>query len=106
MTKQILTVVVTTGYDDIAEAQKDIVDTVVSNLEYDGFVVESHTIHEVGKDSVVELETRLADLIREFQEQFEDYDYGDDIYVDRDYDDYSSRIDELKNAIKVIKGGN
>ena len=43
----IINLIVTSGYDESNEAEGDIVDTIMSNLEYDGFGVEKIEIEEV-----------------------------------------------------------
>lgn len=42
-----INLIVTSGYDNGDEAAGDIVDTIMSNLEYDGFGVEKIEIEEV-----------------------------------------------------------
>lgn len=104
MTKKIITIVI----DERVEGLEPL-GSAVSALEYDGFIVEDSTIHEVGHDLVAKLVKHIEAEKEAFDESwkgYDSYDVGDDILVDKELAKDESYILGMEYALSILKGGN
>lgn len=101
MTKKIITIVI----DERVEGLEPL-GSAVSALEYDGFIVEDSTIHEVGRDLVAELVKHIAGEKESFNDLWSNYEYGDDIFKDAEYTNENNYIAGMEFALDILKGGN